>query len=139
MKKIDNGGGVSGDDGLPLQLTVSVQHRHGDGVAVDIEADILDAIHRVFLSSGLVYCSAQQPNPTSKGAPFYNACPTQAAFAWVGWLKCRTRLSILLVLACDLARPTEALAGYPASRMLRKYSYPPCTFVILTKLSDAVP
>src|SRR5208283_408435 len=23
----------------------------------------------------LVYCSAQQPNPTSKGAPFYNAWP----------------------------------------------------------------
>ncbi len=28
--------------------------------------------------------SAQQPQPTSKGAPFYNAWPTQASFAWMG-------------------------------------------------------
>src|SRR5271157_870545 len=32
------------------------------------------------------YCFAQQPYPTAKGAPFYNACPTQASFAWVGVL-----------------------------------------------------
>src|SRR5271166_3764643 len=37
-----------------------------------------DAIHRVFLSSGLVYCFTQQPQPTAKGAPFYNACPTHS-------------------------------------------------------------
>jgi len=29
-------------------------------------------------------------------------------------------------------RATAALAGYPAAKMLRKYNYLPCTFVILT-------
>src|SRR5664280_3911963 len=28
------------------------------------------------------YCSAQQPNPTAKGAPFYNACPRLASVFW---------------------------------------------------------
>jgi hypothetical protein len=41
---------------LHHQLAVSVEYRHRDGALVDIEADILDAIHGVFLSSGLVYC-----------------------------------------------------------------------------------
>ena len=61
VKKIENGGGVSGDHRLHHQLAVSVEHRYRDGALVDIEADILDAIHRVFLSSGLVTASAQQP------------------------------------------------------------------------------
>ena len=56
VKKIENGGGVSGNHRLHHQLAVSVEHRYRDGALVDIEADILDAIHRVFLSSGLVYC-----------------------------------------------------------------------------------
>jgi hypothetical protein len=53
MQKIQNGGGVSGEHRLLYQLALSVQHRHRDGVAVDIQTDILDAIHRVFLSSGI--------------------------------------------------------------------------------------
>jgi hypothetical protein len=48
---------------------------------VDIETDILDAIHRVFLSSGLVYCSSQQPQPTSKRGPFYNGFSPLTLFA----------------------------------------------------------
>ena len=78
VKKIENGGGVGGDHRLHHQLAVSVEHGYRDGALVDIEADILDAIHWVFLSSGLVTASALQPNPTSKGAPFYNACPTHS-------------------------------------------------------------
>lgn len=57
--------------------TRTVEHGYRNGALVDIEADVLDAIHRVFLSSGLAYCFAQQPNPTSKGAPFHNACPAR--------------------------------------------------------------
>src|SRR5664279_5241572 len=30
------------------------------------------------------YCSAQQPNPTAKGAPFYNACPILALPPYLG-------------------------------------------------------
>ena len=55
-QKIQNGRGAGGDHRLHHQLTVSVQHCHRDGVTVDIQTHILDAIHRVFLSSGLAYC-----------------------------------------------------------------------------------
>src|ERR1035438_3716706 len=81
VQKIQNGSGVGGDDRLLYQLALRVQHRHRDAVAVDIETDILDAIHWVFLSSGIGYCFSQQPQPTSKGAPFYNACPTLSSAA----------------------------------------------------------
>src|SRR5271165_2182214 len=41
-----------------------------------------------------------------------------------------------------LGAPTEpfqlTIAGYPPLQMLRKYSYPPCTFVILTKPQAAL-
>ena len=39
---------------------------------------------RVFLSSGVVDCSSHQPQPTSKGAPFYNAWPTLVIVAESG-------------------------------------------------------
>ena len=61
VKKIENGGSMSGDHRLHHQLAVGVEHGYRDGALVDIQADILDAIHRVFLSSGLVYCFTQQP------------------------------------------------------------------------------
>ena len=51
-QKIQNGAAAGGNHRLHHQLAVSVQHGHRDGVAVDIQTDILDAIHRVFLSSG---------------------------------------------------------------------------------------
>ncbi len=94
LNKIENGSGVGCQHRLHHQLAVSVEHSCRDGALVDIEADILDAIHRVFLSSGLVYCFAQQPYPTSKGAPFYNACPTHSRVSNVGAPLCgnaRTR------------------------------------------------
>jgi hypothetical protein len=61
VKKIEKGDGVSGDHRLHHQFAVSVEHGYRDGALVDIEANILDAIHRVFLSSGLAYCFTQQP------------------------------------------------------------------------------
>src|SRR5271169_307574 len=73
---------MRGDDRLHHQLALRVQHRYRDGALVDIETDILDAIHRVFLSSGLAYCFTQQPRPTSKGAPFYNAWLTQRSYTF---------------------------------------------------------
>jgi hypothetical protein len=45
VKKIQNGGGVGRDHRLHHQLAVSVEHGYRNGALVDIEANILDAIH----------------------------------------------------------------------------------------------
>src|ERR1035437_2602813 len=48
------------------------------------------------------YCSAQQPNPTAKGAPFYNACPTQAVSSPSGGLLRLERLDRLGLVFLDV-------------------------------------
>src|SRR5208282_1391623 len=75
MEEVEDGAGVRGQYGLLHELAFPVQHGSGDGALVDIEADILDAVHQgvPFVRLGLLLRTAAIDY--SKGAPFYNACP----------------------------------------------------------------
>src|SRR5208282_6867948 len=84
MEEVEDGAGVRGQYGLLHELAFPVQHGSGDGALVDIEADILDAVHQgvPFVRLGLLLRTAAIDY--SKGAPFYNACPRSRAFRDLG-------------------------------------------------------
>ena len=83
MQKIQNGAGLRGDHRLHHQLALGVQHRHRNRVAVDIQTNILDAIHGVFLSCGFVTAKHSNHNLPRKGRPFIMRGPSRLRLA--GW------------------------------------------------------
>ena len=45
-EEIHNRAGCGGQHRLHHQLALGIEHRHADGVLVDIQPDIIDAIHQ---------------------------------------------------------------------------------------------
>src|SRR5271167_2574066 len=99
MEEVEDGAGVRGQYGLLHELAFPVQHGSGDGALVDIEADILDAVHQgvPFVRLGLLLRTAAIDY--SKGAPFYNACPRSRGVRDLGSVLINHSASVLSITA----------------------------------------
>src|SRR5271157_59726 len=85
MDKIQNRRPPGRQHRLHHQPPTLVQHRHRNRVPVDIHANISHTIHPGVPFVALeVDCFVSATAAYPKGAPFYNAWPTQALF-WLEW------------------------------------------------------